>query len=186
VLDPFALCVHAGGDIACTPPVAATGDIYCRLGRNECRHRREIEAPKGPPFDPVEPLTRPLISQRLPFPATQLVRDEYQVFPIVPDLVEDMFSDPRVGGCILGAAGEVACFHSCEGQARASYRVTMPPVISVRSDLKTGYGVTASGELFTWPRHAECAPGGAVTAARANLPPIAQLASLLHYDGRRK
>lgn len=188
VFDPLALCVHTpAGDVACTPPVGTTGFVFCHNERNECRFRLDFDQPKGRPFDPIEPLTRALVSQRLPIVATQFVPDEYQVFPIVPDLTESMYPDPHVGGCVLGAAGEVACFHSCEAATRGSYRVTMPPVTSVRSDLTTGYGVTSTGELWVWPRiPAACTRDATVTAQRADLPPIAQLAPLLHYNGRKK
>ncbi len=188
VLDPLALCVHtAAGDVACTPPVAPTGYVYCHNENNECRLRAEMDQPKGPAFDPIQPLTRPLVSERLPFPAMRFARDEYQVFPIVPDIIEAMYFDPHVGGCVLGAAGEVACVHSCGATTRGNYRVRLPPVASVRSDLTTGYGVTATGELWTWPRiPAECTRDATITAQRAEVPAIAQLAPLLHYDGRRK
>lgn len=188
VLDPLALCVHtAAGDVACTPPIGVTGYLYCHNENNECRLRAEMDQPKGPPFDPIQPLTRPLVSQRLPFPATRFARDEYQVFPIVPDFIEAMYFDPHVGGCILGAAGEVACVHTCGGATRGTYRVQMPPATSIRSDLTTGYGVTETGELWVWPRiPAECTRDATVIAQRTPLPPIAQLAPLLHYDGLKK
>ena len=63
----------------------------------------------------------------------------------------------------------------------------MPPVVTIRSDRATGYGVTENGELWTWPRLPdECTRDGTVEATRAELPAIAQLAPLLHFDGRKK
>ncbi len=201
VIDPFGLCVRtAAGEVSCTPPVAAAGHVLCNSEGLECRHRAELGGPKGKPFDPLTPLLQPLVAQPLGFAARRFVRDEYQVFPIVPDLVEDMFSDPDVGGCAIGPVGEVACVLGCALEGRGVYRVTgMPAIVDLRTDATTGYGVAATGELWVWPRvparcteewSSESKPRlplrGEVAAQRAALPPIAHLAPLLHYEGRRK
>jgi len=192
VIDPFALCVRTrAGEVSCTPAVATTGDVLCDVAGVRCRYRPAVDRPRGKSFDPITPLLQPLVTVPLGFAARRFTRDEYQVFPIVPDLIEAMFQDPHAGGCALGPAGEVACVLGCNG--RGVYTVKLPPVVDVRSDAVDGYGVTASGELWTWPRvPVSCvdpdAPvfRGEIAARRVELPPVAQLAPLVHYEGLRK
>lgn len=193
VLDPFALCVRTrGGEVSCTPPIAASGDVLCAIEGRTCRLRATYGGPKGKPFDPLTPLLQPLVDVPFGFAAQRFTRDEYEVMPIVPDLTESMFDDPHVGGCAVGPAGQVACVLSCG--TRGVYAVTMPPVVDIRVDRASGYGLTASGELWTWPRiPASCMPDNevfsmpaTVTATKSDLGPVHALSSLLHYVGRRK
>lgn len=197
VLDPFALCVRTrGGEVSCTPPIAATGHVLCARDGRTCRHRATYGGPKGKPFDPVTPLLQPLVAIPFGFAAQRFTRDEYEVMPIVPDLTESMFGDPHVGGCALGSAGQVACVLGCGPDRRGVYAVTMPPVVDVRVDGANGYGLTASGELWTWPRIPEtCTPDAeepvfstpaTVLATKSDLGPIHAVSTLLHYEGRRK
>jgi hypothetical protein len=172
IVDPFALCARTDdGVVRCTPRFVPPESFACSTHTFRCGSGG-IEGPAPThPFDPVAPLTRPL--QRLPFPepARSLVGDDGRLF--VATIDNSMPGTAMgFGGCALGTSGAVVCFATCD-HGWGVFRVTgLPAIAELSPDSVNGHALAVDGTVWSWP-HA-CA--GEVTAAKVDLPPVAQLA----------